>query len=68
MKNAKELRDELSLVFMGLKNGTVEVKTAAEQTNVAGKIISSAKQQCEYYALRKETPQIDFLADDSKQD
>jgi len=29
--------------------------------NVAGKMINSAKVQIEYYALRKETPEVAFL-------
>jgi hypothetical protein len=61
MKNVDELRIQLSAVFMGLKDGTIKAKDAAELANVAGKMINSAKVQVEYYALRKESPTIPFL-------
>jgi ribosomal protein L5 len=61
MKNAKELRVELAAVFESLRNGDIETKTAAELANLAGKMISSAKTQVEYYALRREQPNIQFL-------
>jgi hypothetical protein len=38
---------------------------AAELANLAGKMIGSAKVQVEYYALRKESPEIAFLKDDA---
>jgi hemerythrin-like domain-containing protein len=38
---------------------------AAELANLAGKMINSAKVQIEYYALRKQVPNIDFLASES---
>jgi hypothetical protein len=61
VKNATELRKELSIVWEGLKTGTIDTKTAAEYSNIAGKMINSAKVQVEYYALSKETPNIPFL-------
>lgn len=61
MKNVNELRDQLAIVFAGLQNGTIPHKDAAELANLAGKMINSAKVQVEYYALRKEAPDIDFL-------
>ena len=61
MKNIEQLRDELSLVFQGLKDGSIKPSEAAELSNVAGKMINSAKVQIEYYALRKETPEVEFL-------
>lgn len=64
MKNATELRAHLAELFHGVKSGNVEVKTAAELANIAGKMIASAKAQVEYYAIRKEAPKIDFLSDD----
>jgi len=66
MKNATELRDRLSKVFVDLEAGSCEIKTASELANIAGKMISSAKAQVEYYALRKESPNITFLQDDRK--
>lgn len=61
MKTAEALRDELANVFSDLRAGKMKPGTAAELANVAGKMINSAKVQVEYYALRKETPNIPFL-------
>lgn len=68
MKNATDLRAELAVVFESLKGGSINHKDAAELANLAGKMISSAKVQVEYYALRKESPQIDWLTDDGAKD
>jgi len=62
MKNVTELRDQLSQVFNELRNNTVKHTDAAELAKIAGKMINSAKVQLEYYALRKESPTISFLA------
>ena len=61
MKNAHELRCELAQVFASLKAGQINASDAAELANLAGKMINSAKAQVEYYALRKESPSIQFL-------
>lgn len=61
MKTVRELRDELAIVFDQLNSGAIKAKDAGELANVAGKMINSAKVQLEYYALRKETPNIPFL-------
>jgi hypothetical protein len=61
MKNVNELRDQLAIVFAGLQNGTIQHKDAAELANLAGKMINSAKVQVEYYTLREECPEIEFL-------
>lgn len=61
MKNVEELRQHLAGVFSDLKAGTIKPGEAAELANIAGKMISSAKVQVEYYALRKEAPVIPFL-------
>ena len=37
------------------------IYSATVPTNIAGKIISSAKVQIEYHALRKDTPSVPFL-------
>jgi hypothetical protein len=52
----------LSNVFTGLKAGTLKPAEAAQFANLAGKLISSAKAQIEYYVMRGETPTIEFLA------
>ena len=61
MKNAEELRAELAQTFAQLKAGEIKPGEAAELANLAGKMISSAKVQVEYYAMRKEAPTIEFL-------
>ena len=61
MKNAEELRAELSQTFAQLKAGEIKPGEAAELANLAGKMIGSAKVQVEYYALRKESPRIEWL-------
>ena len=61
MKNAEELRAELAQTFAQLKAGEIKPSEAAELANIAGKMISSAKVQVEFYALRKEMPDIKFL-------
>lgn len=61
MKSAEEMTLELQLVFDGLKAGELKHKDAAEMTNCVGKMIGLAKVQSEYFALRKEKPEILFL-------
>jgi hypothetical protein len=65
MNNVNELRTELADVFQKLRAGSIKPGEAAELANLAGKMISSAKVQVEYFALRKEQPNIQFLRDDS---
>lgn len=64
INSATCLRQELARLYKELKNGEVEEKDAAELTNIAGKMISTAKAQVAYYALRKDIPNIEFLKDD----
>jgi hypothetical protein len=61
MKNISELTMELAELYEALKNGTIEVKTATEMNNTAGKIINSQRVQIEYASLRKEAPNIAFM-------
>lgn len=61
MKNCDELRQELAQTFAALKAGEIKASEAAELANLAGKMIGSAKVQVEYYALRKESPRIEWL-------
>ena len=65
MNTASELRAELARVFAQLKAGEIKPGEAAELANLAGKMIAS-KVQVEYYALRKEPPEIGFLKDDAR--
>lgn len=60
-----DIRNDLLKLFDDLKSGRIEPKDAVEINNTAGKIISSAKVQLAYHALRGETPNIPFLASDN---
>ena len=61
MTTITDIRNDLINVFNGLRDGTLETKDAVEINNTAGKIISSAKVQLAYHALRGESPSIPFL-------
>ena len=61
MTTITDIRNDLIDVFNGLRDGTLETKDAVEINNTAGKIISSAKVQLAYHALRGESPSIPFL-------
>jgi hypothetical protein len=61
MKNATELRDQLSQVFADLRGGTIKHTDAGELANIAGKMINSAKVQLDYYAHTQQTTKIPFL-------
>ena len=67
MKHISELTTELSALYDGLKNGTVDVKVAAELNNTAGKIIHAQRVQLEYAELRKEQPNIKFMSSASNE-
>lgn len=61
MKNITELNKHLTDLYQALRDGTIDVKTAAEMNNTAGKIINVQKVQLEYAELRSEAPSIPFL-------
>ena len=61
MRSITELNKHLTDLYTALKDGTIDVKTAAEMNNTAGKIINVQKVQLEYAALRDEKPSIEFL-------
>jgi len=65
MKNVTELRTSLSEIFEKLKAGEIDHNDAAQYANLAGKMISSAKVQLDYYAMRKQDKAISFLEDTS---
>lgn len=46
--NVKQLRDEMIESFKRLQSGGLKAKDAKELTNMAGKIIMSAKVQSDY--------------------
>ncbi|MBM6442364.1 hypothetical protein JQF37_01815 [Pseudomonas sp. MIL9] len=66
MKNAEALRKNLADVFRQLQAGEIKAKDASELANLGGKMINSAKVQVEYYALRKEAPNIAWLEQESE--
>lgn len=59
--NIKDLRDSLLNSFNELQNGELDHKQAKEQTNMAGKIISSAKIELDYNKFQGDNKKIDFL-------
>ena len=61
MTTITDIRNDLIKVFNGLKDGTIDPKDAFEINNTAGKIISRAKVQLAYAALRGEKPVIPFI-------
>jgi len=63
MKNITELNRHLTDLYAALRDGSIDVKTAAEMNNTAGKIINVQKVQLEYAALRNEAPTIPFLGE-----
>ena len=68
MRNINELNIELHKIFNQLKNDEIDLKKASEMNNTAGKIISVAKVQLAYAAIRGDKPNIEFLKmpDDTK--
>lgn len=61
MKNIEEVRAELCQAFGDLRFGELEVKKAAELSNMVGKIVNTLKVELEYAHLRKEKPDIAFM-------
>ena len=60
--NVESLRNNLSAVFDALRDGDIAHKEAKEISNLAGKMINSAKVQLDYHALRQdENFKINFL-------
>ena len=64
MKNANELRNQLSKVFTQLANGEMTAQDASELANIAGKMINSAKVQLEYNQVTGDNRRIEFLESD----
>lgn len=61
MKNITEMREQLVTLFSQLKDGSVDVKIAAEMNNTAGKIINSLRVELDYAEQREEKPEVAFL-------
>lgn len=66
--NIKNLRDELVDSFKTLKKGDIKRSDAKEITNMAGKIISSAKVEMDYNKMIQNGKKVDFLEVDSDTD
>ena len=67
ISNVNDLRNNLSDVFEALRNGNIAHKEAKEISNLAGKMINSAKVQLDYHSLRKDEDfKIDFLHSEDK--
>jgi hypothetical protein len=62
INNIADLSADLCQMYEDLRSGKMEAKEAIEANNTAGKIISAAKVQLAYHALRGESPSIPFLA------
>jgi hypothetical protein len=61
MKNMDEVRQALTHVYEGLKNGNIKPDVANGMNNACGKIINTVNMELKYYALIKGTPKIRFL-------
>ncbi len=53
-----DVTEQLMGLYSDVRNGTIDLKEAAELNNTAGKIINSIKVQLEFYALSKTNPKI----------
>lgn len=61
MENVKQLRDDLLATYEKLRDGEIGLNEAKQLSNVAGKILSSAKVQLEYNKHTSSKAQIKFL-------
>ena len=61
MKNANEMTEELQRLYFALKDGTIDLKAAAEMNNCVGKMIGIAKVQIKLSVITDTQPNIPFL-------
>ena len=61
MKNIVELRNDLLKVYTEMRGGNLGLDEAKQASNVAGKIMSSAKVQMEYNKMVQSKSRIPFL-------
>lgn len=61
IKNIKDLTEDLAKNYSKLVKGSLTEKRAKEISNMAGKIINSAKTQLEYNSYMKYQRPITFL-------
>ena len=64
--NITDIRNDMILVYKELREGKIKKADANALASTVGKMISSAKVQLEYAAMRNEKPEIEFL--ESKKD
>lgn len=60
-RSMTDLRNHLLETFDALRGNAMALDKAKEISNVAGKVISTAKSQVEYSAARKEKPRVPFM-------
>ena len=63
MKDMTALRADLSKVFMGLKEGTIDLKTTKAANKAAEKILKSANAVLKEAAKRAKAPSVTDLKD-----
>ena len=61
MENITQLRDNLIKHYKDITEGRLDIKTAKEISNAAGKILSSAKVQLDYNVYIGNNNKIKFL-------
>lgn len=66
IKNLKELISDLSVVYTGLRDKTIQVSEAKEIANIAGKMIKATAVQLSYNELMKNGNKIPFCEEATK--
>lgn len=61
IKNVNDIRDRLEILYLNAESGHTKASDVKEMTNVAGKIINSAKLQLEYNKYIGKKITIEFL-------
>jgi hypothetical protein len=61
MKNVTDLRNDLLDVYQKTKSGDIDLKTASELANVAGKVIKVTAVELSYLQFTKSDRKIKFL-------
>ena len=64
IKNTKELRDRLEVLYCNLESGFPKAGDGKEMANVAGKMISSAKLELEHNVFLKNGKSVPFISSD----
>lgn len=67
MRNIRELRDSLIANYEGIQDKTLDLKTASELNNTAGKIIATVTTELKYQNQHGTKKSIDFLEYDQKE-